>query len=210
MACSSVPSGSRSHRWYPPRGGSCGRRVGSAPLSAVSRVVRRSRRALASARRWLVQAGEPTSSRAVSCSGRGTKRLSTTWIARSRSSTGPRADRAPIRRLGGPPPWSASARGRRCRPDRRRPAGAAGAGSRRAPGGGRSRPRLRRHPLPWRCRARRCAAEGTGRCRWCTTRADGYRLDLVDQRDCEVGAWRVRGDIEPVDVQELAAAAGPR
>jgi hypothetical protein len=27
---------------------------------------------------------------------------------------------------------------------------------------------------------------------------------------CEVGAWRVRGDIEPVDVQELAAAAGPR
>jgi hypothetical protein len=44
----------------------------------------------------------------------------------------------------------------------------------------------------------------------CTTRADGYRLDLVDQRNCEVGAWRVRGDIEPVDVQELAAAAGPR
>ena len=63
-------------------------------------VSRRAFNSAATARRWRGQAGEPTSSRAASWSGRGTKKLSTTWMARSRSRTGPRAASAPTRRLG--------------------------------------------------------------------------------------------------------------
>ncbi|GAA3307809.1 hypothetical protein GCM10020295_67840 [Streptomyces cinereospinus] len=79
----------------------CGR--ASSGRWSPSAAVIASRRAFSSVEtvcRWRDQAGEPTSSRAASCKGRGTKKVSTTWMARSRSSTGPRAARALTRKLG--------------------------------------------------------------------------------------------------------------